>query len=74
MDILITGIALLLIGNATLAITTAKTAKVKAKADTHNQSSTTLFVAKQRHAARHWATYSKQGIAIYDHSINPLIK
>lgn len=75
MDLLITGIILLLTGNAVLAVTSSKTTKVKAKADTNIKSSSTLFVAKATQAKRHWATYSKQGkIVIFDSNINPLIK
>lgn len=74
MDLLtITGIILLIAGNAVLAITTTKPAKVKAKADTSIQSST-IVCRKATAAKQHWATYSNKGIAIYDSSINPLIK
>jgi hypothetical protein len=78
MDLLITGIILLITGNAVLAITTAKPAKVKAKvkakADTNSQSLPTFVCRKATASKKHWATYSKYGIIIYDSSINPLIK
>lgn len=74
MDLLITGISLLLAGNAVFASTTAKAAKVKAKADTNSQSLPTIVCRKATVAKQHWATYSNKGIAIYDSSINPLIK
>lgn len=74
MDLLITGIALLIVGNAVLAVTTAKPAKVKAKADANRQSLPTIVCRKATASKKHWATYSKQGIAIYDSNINPLIK
>ena len=74
MDILLTSVLLLIVGNAAFAITSAKAAKVKAKADTNSQSST-IVCRKATVAKQHWATYSKQGkIVIFDSSINPLIK
>jgi hypothetical protein len=73
MDLLITGIILLIVGNAVLAVTTAKTAKVKAKATTNSQPLPTI-VCRKAASKKHWATYSNQGIAIYDSNINPLIK